>query len=236
MTSKIGDLIKWERLSGRSFAAFDAASEDDVVMLLYVTSGQDGSYTLDEYRRVYERSRHVMTSEVERMRRAGKVMAQFAAGVAPAGGTDDEAAGGDGSARLADAAYALIADGMDAEYLLERLPLWELRPLAEAFAARRQADDEKMKSAMTVWRLMAYWSVVPHVKRGAVKSPEALFRFPWEAEAGKVDGKKAIDEHGEEFMRLMSEGGGRWAELAAGKGKGKDKEKTKEEEDGKCQD
>lgn len=229
MTYRIRDLIKWERLTGRSFASFDAGSEDDVVALLYASSGQDGSYTLEQYRRVYARSRHVMASELERLRSAGRVLAQYAAAGAAGG---DEAAGGKeaGGGGLAEAAYALVAEGMDAGYLLDELPLWELRPLAEAFAERRRQEDERLKSMMEVWRLVAYWSVVPHVKRGSVKSPGALFRFPWEAAGREADGGKAIEEHGGEFRRLMEEGGGAWADVLAG-GKGHGKKMTDEKEE-----
>lgn len=199
---KIRDLIKWERLTGRPFPSFDPTCRDDFDALLYATSGMDAGYTLDEFRAVVGRNPRLMGEESRRVERARRMMEQYAAAASANQNPDSPSR----AVTVAETAYALIAAGMDAAYLLEQLPVWEMPPLAEAFAARDEAEWSRFKSACEVWRLVAYFSVVPHVRRGAVKDARSLFRFPWEQQRTRRDALADIERHEAEFREFMATG------------------------------
>lgn len=206
---KIRDLIKWERLTGRPFPSFDPTCRDDFDALLYATSGMDAGYTLDEFRAVVGRNPRLMGEESRRVERARRMMEQYAAATSTFQNPDSPIQSPNPQSRavtVAETAYALIAAGMDAAYLLEQLPVWEMPPLAEAFAARDEAGWSRFKSACEVWRLVAYFSVVPHVMRGAVKDARSLFRFPWEQQRTRRDALADIERHAAEFREFMASG------------------------------
>lgn len=205
--AKICNLIAWERLTGRPFPTFDPTCDDDITAWLYVTAGTSArSTTLDGYRAALASSPRVSRREYDRARRAAEWSRQWVAKESKADDAKDGKADGQ-PPTVAEAAYALIADGFDAAYLLQGLPYWELGDVARAFAAKRDRDEATWRASAEIWRTAAYAIVIPHVRRGTLKRPADLWRYPWEAEAKSRDAAADLKAHEDEFRRFMATGG-----------------------------
>lgn len=203
---KIKDLVFWERITGKSFVAFDVSSPGDYVALMYATSGKCEEYTLEEYSQAVGSNPKVAKAQARRMARLDKIAGQMKATPAEAIGGNDGGKDGEASpGSLTETAYWLISEGFNAEYLLEKLPLWELPHVAKAYAAKRDGEFNLHKSTCETIRLAAWYSVLPHVKRGTVKKPTDMFLFPWELRDKKKNGQEALRKHQDEFKRFMED-------------------------------
>ena len=206
---KIKDIIKWERLRGRGFHTFNIDDREDLAALLYVTSGQDGSCTLESFTRVMGSNAMLHRREMSRVSMSWQVLGQWSARVVPKDGSSDDTDRGEAQT-VAVEAYALIAAGADADYVLEKLPLWELPALAKAYAEQGKVEAERFKSSCEVWRMMAYVSVAPHVKRGSLKGARSLWSYPWDKQQETEDERTA---HEAEFRQFMAGGAALWSQL-----------------------
>ena len=67
--------------------------------------------------------------------------------------------------------------GMSENEFWQATPIW--------FAARQKAHAERVQSEWERARYAAFFAVVPHVNKGAIKQPSDLGKFPWEQTAPK---------------------------------------------------
>lgn len=76
--------------------------------------------------------------------------------------------------RITDYVNTLIIEyGMDANYIMYKMEVWELYDLFEAV-------DTKVKRDLINKRFWAYIQVMPHIDTKKIKSPEALIPYEWE--------------------------------------------------------
>ena len=80
----------------------------------------------------------------------------------------------------------MIANGIDINYVMEKMELWELDGVLNAIQSEK-------KSQLESERLWAYVGVMPLVDSKKVKSPSDLIPFPWEKEAKKKKAQEDID-------------------------------------------
>lgn len=79
-----------------------------------------------------------------------------------------------GEKSVTDYATTLIINyGVDANYVMYKMGIWELLPFYEAV-------DTKVKHDMQMERFWTYIKVCPHIDTKKVKSPEHLIPFEWE--------------------------------------------------------
>lgn len=193
----IGALMRWERLTGKPFGGFDMTDADDFLTLCYVAGGQDErGHTLATYKDIAEKQPKLLRNEMDALRRALGVMAQYAAADK---GADAGGRKGGAPQPLAAVVYALAAAGADLEYVTERLPLWELPALAEAYDARERAMAEARRR--DTWLAM-----IPHVKRGALRRASDLYALPWDGAAAER-AKENIRKNEAAFREFMAGGG-----------------------------
>lgn len=81
-----------------------------------------------------------------------------------------------GEKTITDYATTLIINyGVDANYVMYKMGIWELLPFYEAV-------DTKVKHDMQMDRFWTYIKVCPHIDTKKVKTPEQLIPFEWEKE------------------------------------------------------
>lgn len=173
---KLKTLLRWEQLRAKPYAAFDPADPADFEALLYVRaldSGAARGHTLDNFRCVLQKAPQLYERQADELRREMQVMAQFIRAEEKPGGTRTQP--GDEPSRLADTAAFLVAEGMDAHYVMEELEMPDIPALIDACRHHRQ---EQMEAA----RLWTWLGILPHTgTRRFPNGPRDLLRFPWES-------------------------------------------------------
>lgn len=176
-------LIRWEQLRGKSFNSFQTADAEDATALLYVYALAQGHFcTLDEFRMVVDANSQAVEQLSKRLTREQAVASQFTTDTPQ--GVDGEQAQGE-AMTLQQVAAHLIAAGLSPRYVLEEMELCDLPALM-------QAIKDKRKEELQSQRLWTFFSMLPHVGKGALKTPQDLFTFPWEVgqEHREADAKK----------------------------------------------
>lgn len=170
---KIKTYIRWEQLRKKSFYSFDPMDREDYTALLYVRALERGSaqgYTLDEFRRTVVNS-HLNNRQAEEAEREFSVQRQFL-------NREKQASGGSQGEPMSfsDIAAWLIAEGLDAHFVMEELEQPDLEPILKAYKNRK---TERMETE----RFWTWLGMLPHID--AKKFPNGvkdIVRFPWEEE------------------------------------------------------
>ena len=168
-------LIRWEQLRAKPYAAFDPADPAAFEALLYVRaldSGAARGHTLDTYRRVLQKAPQLYERQADDLRREMQTIQQFIpAGEKPHGTPAPPA---DSPEPLSATAAFLVAEGMDAHYVMEELQMPDIPTFLNAYRHRRQ---EQMEAS----RLWTWLAILPHTgTRRFPNGPADLLRFPWE--------------------------------------------------------
>lgn len=185
-------LIRWEQLRGRSFNFFEPTDAEDVTALLYVYALAQGHFcTLEEFRMVVDSKAPSIDELGKRLEREQAVANQFIAKVSQA----DEADEAGEPMTIQQVAAHLIAAGLSPRYVLEEMELCDLTALMQAVRDRRKDELQSQ-------RLWTFFSMLPHVGKGALKTPQDLFTFPWEVEAERQEADAKKEE--EKFNFFMT--------------------------------
>lgn len=188
-------LIRWEQLRGKPYAAFDPADTDDLDALLYVRQlALDPAATppFGTWRRVLQNGR-IRARLLEALRREQEVQAQFTPR------RQETEAGGDGAQTMARLAAWLVAEGMDAGYVMDRMELAD----AEAFVS---AFDDRRRQRLEAQRLWTWLGMLPHT--GTKPFPHGaadIYRFPWDGDLEARD-REIQDRDIRAFQAFMKSG------------------------------
>lgn len=172
---KIKTYIRWEQLTGKPFQQFDPLNDNDHAALLYVRALERGAaqgYTLEEFRRTMVNS-HLNNRQAEEAEREMAVQRQFIRNTTAAVNSQEEEGE---QASIATIASWLIAEGLDAHFVMEELEQQDLPNIVKAYEGKR-------KERMEADRLWTWLGMLPHIN--AKKFPNGvkdIIRFPWEAE------------------------------------------------------
>lgn len=169
-------VLLFEKLTARSFTSIDFESEEDAVALIYCLQrcAPEGS------RMPFEQWRSVLKSPAVRAdcyRALGLALDELGALSLPAFG---EASAPSSPAPEAPAqtfteiaTTLIVTGGLSAEYVMDRMELWELPALLKALDARTREALERS-------RLFTWLGMLPHLASDSAQSPEKLLPFPWE--------------------------------------------------------
>lgn len=169
---KIKTIIRWEQLREKPYGHIDPADEEDFNTLLYVRALEAGTaagYTLGTFLRAIQRAPQQYSRQVESLQRDMEVMAQFTQHWKDKDKSNEQAP------YMSETAAFLIAEGMDAHFVMEELEMQDIPRFMEAYKNTRR---ERMESA----RLWTYLTILPHT--GSKPFPHGatdLIKFPWEA-------------------------------------------------------
>lgn len=82
----------------------------------------------------------------------------------------------------------ILQYGMDVNYVMYEMKLWELSPLIKSL-------EQKVKADMVEKRFWSYLNICPHIDTKKVKGPEDLLPFPWEKNKKKEAHIKFMEDN-----------------------------------------
>lgn len=167
---KLKSIIRWEQLRGKPYGAFDPADADDLEALLYVRqleADPAATPTFGTWRRVLQNAK-LASRLVSDLRRELDVQAQFFTK------QKDTEKAEDGQQPYSRLAAWLVAQGMGAEYVMERMELQDVQAFVRAF-------DERSRQQLEADRYWTWLAILPHTGTKPFPNGAAdLCRFPWE--------------------------------------------------------
>lgn len=176
-------LCMFEKMKNKSF--FKIVDEDDVLCLTYcmlISNNEDLLMTFEVFKQMMK-DKKVSRWVREEYERVGQFEEQLRTK------SEDGKEGSDDSdteeLTVTKMASSLIIQyGMDPDYVMYRMGVWEIYDYFKAAEA-------KMKDELIDKRLWTYLLVSPHVDMKKMKSPEKMLPFPWEKDERK---KKAEED------------------------------------------
>lgn len=185
MRLNIKSICYFEKISGKSFFAFD---ESDIMYLLYSTflvNNPDTNITFDVFTGIFE-NEQISKWMIGKYKDILSIVYQF--NKTQKDSKDDKFAM-DNSATMTDFATSLIIDyGMDARYVMYDMDIWEIQEYYEAV-------NTHIKREMEMERFWTYIKVLPHIDSKKCKSPEALVPFDWERESRKKKQERDLENN-----------------------------------------
>ena len=176
----IKSICLFEKMTGKSFYEFTDVDVLTLVYCAFVTTNRL-NYKLSTFMILIEDERIAEWME-GKFSTILDYLQQFA---------ENRDNGGEGDERakeqpfVSDLAYTLIVQyGVDANYVMNDLELWQIQSLfesAESMVHNRYEEE----------RLWTYMTILPHIDGKKLNKPEKLIPFPWEKEEKK---KKADSE------------------------------------------
>lgn len=164
-----------ERLMNKPFAQFDLSDEETLTLLLYgmVSENNDESFTVSTFKKMLESDK----TAVEVMRKFRLEMEYVEQFKLPSDSKEDseESDTEKPDIYMGELAAFMIVSGMDAEFVLYKMKLFEIPDYLKAI-------EHHAKDKMEGDRFWTYLSVLPHVDGKKLDSPEKLIVFPWERE------------------------------------------------------
>lgn len=175
----------FEQLSGKSFFKMD--DNEDVSMLLYCSLivNNDIRMTYKVFQ-VLLQDKKVIKWLSKEYKEIMDYMGQFS------GEKEEDTESESGETQtmtLTDIAASLIVRyGLDANYVMYNMELWELEPYFKA-------ADEQVKTDLVTQRFWTYLTILPHVDGKKIKSPDDLCPFEWEKESKKKKTEKDLKDN-----------------------------------------
>lgn len=193
----IAALIRWEQLADRPFSSFNDGDEEDVLRLLYCasTDAMRDLHTFETFRTALESQPRHLRDLARALARANAFVAQFQR-IAQSQ-TSDESEGGERIGTIA--ARLIVRAHIDARYVMEEMPLADIALYADALAEQFKQEEESR-------RLWTWLGMRPHLAKDAVRTPQDLYRFPWE-EVRRVDvaaERAKIEAKQDEFKKQLA--------------------------------
>ena len=171
MRLTIKNIIKWERMRGKTFSEMSYANKEDVLTLLYVTSGKDNECTLSQYKEAVTRS-PILRKEIKEIEKESAILRQYEGERAETTGESK------GNASVSEMAGLLAMAGIDTAYLMNEMRIDEIPVFMEAYERKRKEEMEQQ-------RINTWFTILPHVNTKKLRRPQDLYTFPWEVDEAK---------------------------------------------------
>lgn len=163
----------FEGLRNKSYQEIQMDDEEDVVAFLYAMNmgGKGEECTLREMREalrskaVFQSTRRQFEMEMEVAEQVRIHCEEVAA--TPVGGEDRQ------PHRVSDMVYMIIANGIDAHYVMYDMNIWELPSMVRAIENKKREDVEMQ-------RLLTYYTIMPHIDISKAKTIKDIVPLPWE--------------------------------------------------------
>lgn len=169
--------IRWELLADRPFFSLDYSNEEDVLRLCYcaaIEADPSMQSTFETYRKTFDASPKVAKATMRAVSSYNRWATQFNANKITL--SADATTGDEEPERIERVvAYLVVRGGMDPNYVLRDMPIEYVRIFMEGIAEQTRQELENQ-------RLWTWLTIKPHVDKNALRTPDQLYRFPWEAE------------------------------------------------------
>ena len=176
--------ILFEKMTGRSFYT---CNDNDAAILAYccfqAAPGVE-KITYNDFLSLLENRKFE-----EWLLRSIKADEEFNAQFAPTTEEKSEGKADDTPPMLTDIAAVMVINGVDAKYVMDEMPLYELQGYITAI-------EERKKEMVTNDRLWTWLGLMPHLSKESsrkLSSPDKLLPFPWEIDEKKKKSEKEFD-------------------------------------------
>lgn len=185
-------------MTERSFHDIAFDSEADTLRLLYCAYMlTHPDITFSSFERAIKAKPKIMRRAMAQMISYNEVMAQFATEVEPHA-IDTEQKPQTSPIMLGDvAARLVVAGGLDAHYVMRQMTIPDMLRYIKAL-------DDKQHQELEAQRLWTYISLLPHVDKKQLPTPQKLYLFPWEVEEVERKAKAEIEKNKDMLERFIS--------------------------------
>lgn len=174
-------ILLFEEMADKSF--YDM-TDDDIILLIYCSVVINNDITLS-----YTQFKFIMKNERIASELFNKCKAEIDFIQQFEKEKVDEKDKPTENERLSDLIIILTLQyGLDINYVMNEMRLWELGPMAKGI-------DMKSKADMTEKRFWNYLTICPHIDSKKIKSPEDMLPFPWEKEEKKEKHMKELENN-----------------------------------------
>ena len=201
-------IMMFERMTGKDFTDFTDIEDIDILMYCSFVCSTGLKITLTAFNMMLE-DKKFSKELAGKWEKIGKYMDQFRA-MEPS--TPSEGNADKKSLNLTAAINTLIFDyGLDADYVLNKMDLWEIEVLFKG-------AEEHYHNQMEDKRLWAYIGLLPNIdkKHSNNFTPRKMMEFPWEKERMKAEAEANLAK---EKQRMVSTVGMNIDDLLNGKGR-----------------
>lgn len=184
-------IMMFERMTGKDFTDFNDLEDVDILMYCSFVCSTGIKITLDAFNLMLE-DQSFAKNLAEKWERTGQYLKQFQ----ETHGEPTDQGQEKTHFSLTAAVNTLIFDyGVDADYVLNKMDLWEIEVLFKG-------AEEHYYNQMEDKRLWAYIGMLPHVdkKHSKTFTPQKMLEFPWE----KKNNKKAAEDNLEKERERIS--------------------------------
>ena len=197
MKLTIKSIIYWEMLKGRPFASFSQSSKNDIDSMLYSIYICTGGISCTEsvFKRTLENPKTAMKMYKDFFFLM-EIMSQFQYQK-----RGSETAVKDEAESILHIAAFLIAEGMDAAYVMNEMQMHEIPIFLEAYADKRKEHMENK-------RMWTYLTILPHLTKPLEGGSSSLVSFPWEEQEAQENKKRQDERDIETFNQFMKKGKG----------------------------
>lgn len=195
----IESFVRWEQMTGRGFQTLDPSAVEDVNRLLYCAYliGSDTTPQFDTFIATLRQKRRIMAKAIRLFEAYNLHLAQFSEKLHHHALTADKAEAERKEVFLGEVvARLVVAGGLDARYVMRELTIPDLLLYVRAL-------DDKTHQEMEAQRLFTYLTILPHVQKGKLPSPQKLYTFPWEVEQQMAEAQRNMEANKETFEKFM---------------------------------
>ena len=177
-------IIRTEQLIGKPFSEIDYQNEHEVYSLLYCTILVNNNLliTFEEFKEIAGNKKQFSTM-IKELESINKIISQFQTEKE----TPNTESGEKEPQYLRNIAAALIANGINASFVMNEMEIPDIHYFAKAI-------EQNKKEEMEAGRLWTYLSILPHVDTKKMKSAQDLMLFPWEKENYRKKAEKEMTE------------------------------------------
>lgn len=202
--------IRWEQLTGKTFDQIDFADLADVHRLLYCAYliNDVEFVTFEVFEHTLKSNRRLYRDALKQLERYNAMTAQFSALASKVAMDVDDR---DKTAEIAlkerknnaisigeVSARLIVSGGLDARYVMREMTI-------EDMVRYIRAMEDKQRQELESARLWTYLTILPHIDKKKLNSPQKLVVFPWEKEATKKAAQRVAEEMKDEFERFMQQ-------------------------------
>ena len=165
----IKSIIYYEKLTGSSFYKFNEENLLELIYSIFIVNNPDKSMTFEVFSLLLQRE-DVAVYFLRKFSECSEAIKDLSYGSEKHSTDNADTI----ENTITDYVMTLIIEyGVDANYVMYKMAIWELMPMFEAV-------ESKVKKDMINQRFWTYMNVVPHIDTKKCKSPEKFIPFEWE--------------------------------------------------------
>ncbi len=177
----IRKLSLFEVLAKKSYLQLGEDEEDYYILAYCLNEVGEKGITLEEYVKALKCNKKVFLKEQAQIEQEVKCLMQ----TFPKGNEESNKNSNDVS--ILEIACSLVANGVNAEFVFDKMDIWQIKPLLDAMYTKEKKDLENTR----FWNFL---NLSPHIDTKKTKSPKDLVLFSWEEEEKRQKQKEQKED------------------------------------------